>query len=179
MATVTIFVDNGPLVVTCSANPNSLWPPNNKFVTINVAVTVDDPHSGPAGFTLLSITNNETGPGDVQDWTVGTPDTQGQVRASRNGNGRIYTLTYEGKDLAGNTALCTTTVTVPKNQGGGVGATYDENQPIEDLFTDAISIPVETVTTLAAEESNTAIENSEAQPIQLFLPVIAKGGAEE
>jgi hypothetical protein len=32
----------------------------------------------------------------------------------RRGSARTYTLIYEGKDVAGNTATCQKTVTVPK-----------------------------------------------------------------
>jgi hypothetical protein len=31
--------------------------------------------------------------------------------------GRVYMLTYEGADAAGNTAQCSTTVTVPHDKG--------------------------------------------------------------
>ena len=56
---------------------------------------------------------------DIQGWTTGTnlTDSQlssGKVRAERNGTARTYTLTYQGKDLAGNTKNCQATVTVPK-----------------------------------------------------------------
>ncbi|MEZ4862420.1 MAG: LamG-like jellyroll fold domain-containing protein [Caldilineaceae bacterium] len=183
VAIVTLFVDNVPPTVTCSANPNNVWPPNNKFVTINVAVTVTDDASGPAGFTLLSIANNETGAGDVQGWTVGTPDTQGEVRASRNGNGngRIYTLTYEGRDVAGNAARCTTTVTVPKNQGGVVAATYDENQVLTDAYVDAQPAPADAVATPTVETPNNdlGVINPETLTIHLFLPVIVMDNGHE
>jgi hypothetical protein len=53
---------------------------------------------------------------DIQDWATGGADTSGLLRAERFTSDRSYTLTYEGRDLAGNTATCMTTVTVPKNQ---------------------------------------------------------------
>ena len=62
------------------------------------------------------MTNDETSnSNDMPGWTIGAPDTAGQLIASRagNGDGRIYTLTYEGKDVAGNTARCSTIVFVP------------------------------------------------------------------
>src|SRR5262249_17744517 len=112
--------DTTPPTVTCSASPAVLWPPNTKLISINSTVTVADADSGPAGFTLLSLTSNE---GDVtaesSGWTTGTPDTGGSLQASRlgSGDGRVYTLTYQGSDNAGNTATCSTTVTVPHDQG--------------------------------------------------------------
>ena len=112
--------DVTPPTVTCAAVPNVLWPPNNKLVPVTTAVAVTDSGSGSAGFTLLSVTSNE---GDIgsesKDWTLGTPDTSGLLQASRlgTGKGRIYTLTYKGIDKAGNTASCSTTVSVPHDQG--------------------------------------------------------------
>jgi hypothetical protein len=53
-------------------------------------------------------------PNDIQGWSIGTADTSGQVRAERYRTDRIYTLTYRGKDVAGNTKTCQATVRVPK-----------------------------------------------------------------
>lgn len=117
--TVSGISDTTPPAVTCSASPAVLWPPNNKLVPISTAVTVTDAGSGPAGFSLLSVTSNE---GDIatesKDWAPGTPDTSGLLQASRlgSGTGRVYTLTYQGSDNAGNTATCATMVTVPHDQ---------------------------------------------------------------
>ncbi len=115
--------DSTPPTVTCSAAPTTLGPPNHKLRPVTTAVTVQDDGSGPAGFRLVSVTANEADgglgdgdvPGDVQAWDVGTADTAGLLRAERAGSGagRVYVLTYEGSDLAGNTAECTATVTVP------------------------------------------------------------------
>lgn len=112
--------DTTPPTVACSATPNVLWPPNNKLVPVSTQVTVADDGSGPAGFTLVSVASNE---GDIasesKGWAPGTPDTSGYLQASRSGsgNGRIYTLTYQGTDNAGNAANCQTTVTVAHDQG--------------------------------------------------------------
>jgi hypothetical protein len=111
--------DTTPPTVACSATPSVLWPPNNKLVAVTTQVTVDDTGSGPAGFTLISFTSNE---GDVaaesKGWTPGTQDTSGSLQAARlgTGDGRVYTLTYRGKDGAGNAATCSATVTVPHDQ---------------------------------------------------------------
>jgi hypothetical protein len=118
--TVEGTADTTPPTVTCSATPSVLWPPNNKLVAVSTTVSVNDSDSGPAGFTLTSVTSNE---GDVtvqsKDWTLGSPDTAGLLRAARygSGTGRVYTLTYVGQDAAGNSASCATTVTVPHDEG--------------------------------------------------------------
>ena len=116
-----INIDKTPPTVACSARPNILWPPNNKLVPVSVSVNVTDALSGSAGVTLVSVTSNEpdSGQGDIQGFLTGTASTSGQLRAQRlgSGTGRVYTLTYSGADRAGNTASCTSTVSVPHDQG--------------------------------------------------------------
>lgn len=116
-----INIDTTPPSVACSVTPNVLWPPNNELVTANATVTVTDFFSGPAGFNLVSVTSSEpdSGQGDIQGFVPETPSVLGQFRAQRlgSGNGRVYTLTYVSSDRAGNPATCTTTVTVPHDQG--------------------------------------------------------------
>ena len=82
---------------------------------------VADSLSGSAGFKLISVTSNEpdSGQGDIQGFVTGAQSVAGQLRAQRlgSGTGRVYTLTYAGSDGAGNSATCSTTVTVPHDQG--------------------------------------------------------------
>ncbi len=118
--------DTTPPTVSCSSNPSTLWPPNHKLANVSASVSVTDSESGPAGFTLLSVTSSEPDNGlgdgdtanDIQGWSTGTADTSGQLRAERSGtgSGRTYTLTYQGVDAAGNSATCATRVTVPHDQ---------------------------------------------------------------
>lgn len=119
-SSVTIRVDPTPPAIGCSASPSIVLPPNGKPVEVRVTVTVTDSGSGPAGFVLQAIASNETlSAGDVVGFATGTAATAGSVRATRSGGsagGRIYTLKYVGRDVAGNTASCTTTVTVPHDQ---------------------------------------------------------------
>ena len=128
-ASDTIKIDTKAPSASCSVTPSTLRTAaknKHKLVDIAARVTVTDltGGSGTDGFTLVSVTSNQAdsglGPGDVpndiQGWTTGpnSPDTSGQLRAERYGGSRIYTLTYQGKDLAGHTAECKPTVTVPK-----------------------------------------------------------------
>lgn len=95
---------------------------------IDVSMTVDvaDALSGPAGVVLRSARSNEpdlgvgdgNSPNDLQDWTTGTPDLRGRLRAERTGRGtgRIYSLSYRGADRAGNSATCTVPVSVPRDR---------------------------------------------------------------
>src|SRR6266567_4247855 len=118
---LTIQLDKTPPTVVCSASPNVLWPPNHKLVPVTFSLNVTDSLSGPAAFILVSVTSNEpdSGQGDIQGFVTGTASTSGQLRAQRlgSGTGRVYAFTYSGSDRAGNTASCTTTVTVPNDQG--------------------------------------------------------------
>lgn len=120
---VTIKIDRTPPILACSATPNVLWPPDNKMVNIAASVNVSDSLSGPSQYTLVTIASNEPNSGqgsnDVQGWGFGTAYVSGQLRATRSGSGagRIYTLVYRGTDVAGNAATCSTTVTVPHDQG--------------------------------------------------------------
>jgi hypothetical protein len=114
-------IDKTPPSISCTADPSVLWPPNNKLVSVTVSVSLSDSLSGTAGFTLVSATSNEpdSGLGDIQGFAAGTASTSGQLRAQRlgSGNGRVYTLKYSGTDRAGNSATCSTTVSVPHDQG--------------------------------------------------------------
>ncbi len=132
-ATVSgINIDLTPPVVTCSNSAPLLSPPNHRLVNVQTRVGVDGGTSPEAGFTLVSVASSEPDnglgdgdtAGDIQGFAPGTGDTSGQVRAecSGRGPGRIYSLVYEGADLAGNRTTCTTTVSVPKSEGGSVGA---------------------------------------------------------
>lgn len=118
-------VDTTPPTCTAVASPSRLWPPNGKPVAVTVAVApADTGGSGLAtqAFTLLSVTSNEAiTPADYPGFTPGTPDTTGQLVAVRAGNGpgRVYTLTYQVADGAGNRGTCTATVTVPHDRGAG------------------------------------------------------------
>lgn len=116
-----INIDKTAPTVSCSANPAVLWPPNHELVPINVTVAVSDSLSGPAGFTLNSVTSNEpdSGQGDIHGFVIGTASTNGQLRAERlgSGDGRVYTIGYTGIDRAGNPTTCNTNVSVPHDQG--------------------------------------------------------------
>ena len=124
---VVVNIDKTAPTCTAVATPNSLWPPNHKMVDISTSVTVADGGSGSAGFTLISVTSNEPDNGlgdgdkanDAQGWSLGADDTDGRLRAERAGGGpgRIYTLTYQALDQAGNAGTCSATVTVPHDKG--------------------------------------------------------------
>jgi hypothetical protein len=126
-ASYTAMVDTTAPSMTCSATPDIVGSSNHKMVSVTTTVTVEDGGSESNGFELVSVTSSEPDNGlgdgdaanDIQGWAIGTADTAGQLRAERSGTGtgRVYTLTYEGTDRAGNAALCSATVKVPRYKG--------------------------------------------------------------
>lgn len=50
----------------------------------------------------------------LRGWVMGTADTGGLLRQERYSVDRVYTLTYQGSDNAGNTATCQAIVTIKK-----------------------------------------------------------------
>ncbi|HLB50314.1 MAG TPA: ExeM/NucH family extracellular endonuclease, partial [Anaerolineales bacterium] len=109
-----------PPTLNVSASPDSLWPPNHKHKTVQVAVNA----SGDVSMvTLVSVTSNEPddglGDGDTANDIVIVDDFTFNLRAERSGNGsgRVYTITYQVTNTCGATATASATVTVPLNQG--------------------------------------------------------------
>ena len=114
-------LDVTPPTLTVTLSPNTLWPPNDKLVSITAAITVKDDYDPSPEIKLESITANETlADGDIQDAQLGTDDRSFSLVAKRAGTnqaGRIYTVTYSATDASGNKATASATVTVPHDQG--------------------------------------------------------------
>jgi hypothetical protein len=84
------------------------------MIPVHVIVTT----SGATGFQLISVTADEGDTVDMEGWTPASADTDGLLRARRLGSAsRTYSLDYRATDDAGNVSTCTTTVTVPHDQG--------------------------------------------------------------
>jgi hypothetical protein len=113
-------LDGTPPTVRCSATPTDLSPPDHRLVAVTAAVQVSDATSGAAGFILSSVTSDQSDgglapsdlPNDIQGWALGTDDRAGKLRAEAYVSTRIYTLTYQARDAAGNTNICATPVRV-------------------------------------------------------------------
>ena len=122
-----INIDKTAPGITCALMPAELWPPNHKMVPIVASVIVSDGLSGVAGFVLDAVSSNEPDSagrrgdrsGDIQGFSTGTADLDGLLRAERDahGSGRVYTLTYDARDLADNSAACSAHSTVLDNMG--------------------------------------------------------------
>jgi hypothetical protein len=113
-----VRIDKTPPAIECTADPAFVWPPNGRFIPVNIGMIVTDALAGTQGFSLLSAESNEPESGAIASFTLGSPDLSGSVRARRlgGGTGRTYTFGYRGLDLAGNSAECATTVRVPHDR---------------------------------------------------------------
>jgi hypothetical protein len=94
---------------------------NHKMVPITLSAAVTD-NVGVVSTKIVSVTSNEAdnglGDGDTAIDFVITGDLSLSLRAERSGkgDGRVYTITVEAVDAAGNASELTTTVSVPKGK---------------------------------------------------------------
>jgi hypothetical protein len=127
-STTVIVVDTTPPVISnVRAVPNVLWPPNHQFVNVRVFANATDT-CGPATWKIVGVTSNEgvnaTGSGKTSpDWVItGDHTVKLRVERSGQGNGRVYTISVQARDVSGNLSdIKTVTVTVPHDQGNGKG----------------------------------------------------------
>jgi hypothetical protein len=116
--------DDVPPTLEPTVSPDTLWPPNHKYVTVVPKPNVSDNTDPNPTVTLVSVTSNEPddglGDGDMPNDIVINEDGTIDLRAERSGtgDGRIYTITYRATDACGNTTEATATVTVPFDQRG-------------------------------------------------------------
>jgi len=116
--------DTTPPVITLSATPKILWPPNGKMVPVTVSGTITDTGSGVNANSAAYSVKDEYG--EVQPMGAITLGPGGNysftilLQASRRGtdlDGRRYTVTVQVKDNAGNVGSKTSAVIVPHDQG--------------------------------------------------------------
>ena len=139
--TVTILVvpNQPPDCSTAEPTLDIIWPPNHKFVAVNV-IGVTDPDGDSVSITIDSIYQDE--PVDTFGDGTFTPDGQGvdtntaQVRAERSatkkvpGDGRVYHISFTADDGMGGSCSGEVLVGVPHDKGKGKvpidgGAMYD------------------------------------------------------
>lgn len=119
--TVTVADTTSPVITGLAPSTSELWPPNQKFVPITLAVTATDNCSATLRSEIVSVTSNEpvTGGTDTTspDWEITGPlSVNLRAERSEDGLGRVYTITVETTDESGNRTQKVTTVSVPKNQ---------------------------------------------------------------
>lgn len=120
---VTVVDTTAPDVGDVTPSKASLWPPNHKMVSVDVAVAVSDLVDAYPVCQIASVASNQPidglGDGDTSpDWIV-TGALSVDLRAERagGGSGRVYTITVECSDADANAALATTSVSVPRSRG--------------------------------------------------------------
>ena len=126
---VSVLLNNGqppdatPPVITLSATPKILWPPNGRLVPVTLSGTITDTGSAVNASTAEYAAQDEYG--EVQPFGKIALDSAGNysftilLRALRRGNdlnGRQYTIRVSAKDNAGNRGVRWTRVTVPHDQ---------------------------------------------------------------
>ena len=106
------------------ADKDCLWPPNHKFVNVNI-LGVTDPDGDPVTITIDSITSDEPTASDKgSGGKKHSPDASGvgtdtaSVRAERSGkgDGRVYQINFTANDGNGGIALGSVEVSVPHDK---------------------------------------------------------------
>jgi hypothetical protein len=123
--------ESEPPALSVAASPESLWPANHQLVDVAIQIEVSDNCDPAPVVTLISATSSDPESGvtpadvppnkapDIAGADIGTSDDVVQLRAERWPQlavPRIYTLTYRAVDRAGNEAVATALVTVPRSR---------------------------------------------------------------
>lgn len=107
-----------PKIVSLTANPKVLWPPNHKMVNVRVNAEVTDLCDESPKWKIVSVKSDQSG-GDADIKITGNHTVS--LRAEREGkdkDGRTYTIKVVATDDAGNKSEPkTVTVKVPHDQG--------------------------------------------------------------
>jgi len=114
---VTVQDSTPPAITSISATPDSLWPPNNKMMPVEVSVAVSDICDPAPACKITSIASNE--PDDDANDSESTGDLTADLRSKRlgTGEGRRYTIAVECSDASGNTSTGVTAVNVQHDLG--------------------------------------------------------------
>ena len=115
---VTVIDNVAPEIKSASATPGVLGPPNHQLIDVVVNVSLDTTCDSSGTCRIVEVVSNEpvngSGDGDTDhDWDVTGPLTV-KLRAERGKEGRIYTITVECVDAAGNRSRKQVFVTVPR-----------------------------------------------------------------
>jgi hypothetical protein len=123
--TVTVQDTTPPAIVSITASPAVLWPPNHQMVNVTVTVIASDLVDSALMPHIVAVSSSQpidgTGDGDTApDWVITGPLTL-QLRSERAGGViRGYTITIAVTDAHGNTSQGVVTVTVGDGRGRAV-----------------------------------------------------------
>jgi hypothetical protein len=106
---VTVRDTTAPVIRSLTASPANITQNNGKMVPVTIAAGVADAVDSTPTTRIVSVNGSENIAGD---WQI-TGDLTLQVRAKRSGKtSRVYTVTVESRDDAGNVSTGTVTVSV-------------------------------------------------------------------
>ena len=108
LASPSVALDKTRPTVTCSGTPTELYPQKNQLIKVDTSVAASDALSGLVGSPTLSGVNAVSSQ-DIAEWTIGTLDLQGRLRATL---GREYGIVYDVRDQADNLGSCVVKVIV-------------------------------------------------------------------
>ena len=104
-----------PAIGWVKASPDVLWPPNNQMVAVTLTVSATDDSGAAPTCALAHLSSSAPHPGDM---LIAGP-MSAQLRASKSsGADRVYTLTVQCTDAAGNSSTAAAFVKVPKSANG-------------------------------------------------------------
>lgn len=114
--TITVTDTTAPTIVSASASPKMLWPPNGFLVPVQFHVQAVDA-CGRTKCRIVGIRCKDTGWGN--DWRI-TGDMTAELRAIPSGRlaDRVYVVTIACSDESGNTSMTSVQVTVPHDRAG-------------------------------------------------------------
>jgi hypothetical protein len=106
-----------PAIVSITATPSTLWPPNHQMVRVELRAVVGDAIDPVVDTHIVTVTASE--PLAQGDWEILGPLTL-NLRAERHTKeARVYTIRVESVDDSGNLATGQVQVTVPHDESGG------------------------------------------------------------
>jgi len=131
--------DTTPPIISVSANPSILWPPDGRLVTVTISGNMTDNLSGvnpaTATFSVYDRAGAIQPSGPVTVAPDGSFSFAVQLQASLNAldfNGRQYSVTVRASDNAGNPGFGAATIMVPHEQNlpTVTAITLDPGQPV-------------------------------------------------
>jgi len=109
-----------PMINALSADPDVLWPPNHKWVDVQISADITDA-CGEVDWRVIDVSSNQEDPTSPPDCVI-TGGRTLKLRAERRepGGDRIYTVTIQAMDQSGNLSEpASTAVVVPHSRSRG------------------------------------------------------------
>ncbi len=134
---VTVVDREAPVISNAAPTPTTLWSPNHGMR--NVTIAYDVAENCPDGSCVLSVTSDEPvdglGDGDTApDWEIlDTHRVRLRSERSGTGDGRVYTVSIDCTDAAGNSSTKSVEVHVPFSQTAGRGGINDAGTPAPEI----------------------------------------------